>query len=247
MTSAHTSSHTSDTSRDTHAIEERTALRREVLAIRRKLDEAYRAHKSAEICKRLIQSLDMTLMLTDQDPSQAIIAVYSAFPDEVQLHDFIQNAYEQGCSIAFPVIVQDAHSDNDTQQTMEMRLVDQMTYESIMQVDGSGQYIVNPTNPYHQAETPESFLANPLKTYQHNDPMLADFPYVRAQDLTMIVVPLVAFDKQGNRLGYGGGNYDRYLTQIQSDTRVAAVAFAEQQVDEVPIEQHDIRVPIIAL
>ena len=70
-------------------MEKRTVLRREVLAIRRKLDEAYRAHKSAEICKQLIQSLDMTLMLADRDPSYTIIAVYSAFPDEVQLHDFI--------------------------------------------------------------------------------------------------------------------------------------------------------------
>lgn len=228
-------------------VEERTVLRREVLATRRRLDEAYRAHKSAEICKQLIQSLDMTLMLTDRDPSQTIIAVYSAFPDEVQLHDFIENAYEKGCSVAFPVLVHDAHSDNDTAQTMEMRLVDQMTYESIMQVDGSGQYIANPTNPYHQAEAPESFLANPLKTYHHDDEGLMEFPYISAGELTMIVVPLVAYDKHGNRLGYGGGNYDRYLTQIQPSTRVAAVAFAEQEVDEVPVEEHDVRVPIIAL
>lgn len=232
---------------DISDMEKRTAMRREVLAIRRKLDEAYRAHKSAEICKQLIQSLDMTLMLTDQNPAQATIAVYSAFPDEVQLHDFIENAYEKGCSIAFPVLVKDAQSDNATTQTMEMRLVDQMTYESVMQVDGSGQYIVNPTNPYHQIEAPESFLANPLKTYQHDDEGLADFPYVAARDLTMIVVPLVAYDKQGNRLGYGGGNYDRYLTQIKPNTRIAAVAFAEQEVDEVPVEAHDIRVPILAL
>ena len=94
---------------------------------------------------------------------------------------------------------------------------------------------------------PESFLANPLKTYYHHDLSLVDFPYVRARDLTMIVVPLVAYDKYGNRLGYGGGNYDRYLTQIQDGTRIAAVAFAEQEVNEVPVETHDIRVPIIAL
>lgn len=230
-----------------HDEEERTVLRREVLAIRRKLDEAYRAHKSSELCKQLIQALDMTLTLTDQDPSQTTIAVYSAFPDEVQLHDFIQNAYEQGCSIAFPVLVHDAHSDNATQQTMEMRRVDQMTYESIMQVDGSGQYIASPTALHDKKEMSENFLANPLKTYHHDDSALADFPYVAARDLTMIVVPLVAFDKQGNRLGYGGGNYDRYLTQIQNNTRIAAVAFAEQEVDEVPVEDHDIRVPVLAL
>lgn len=232
---------------DVPDVEKRTALRREVIAIRHNLDEAYRAHKSAEICKQLIQSLDMTLMLTDRDPSHTIIAVYSAFPDEVQLHDFIENAYEKGCSVAFPVLVKDAQSDNTTTQTMEMRIVDQTTYESIMQVDGSGQYIAEPTTPTHQVKAPESFLANPLKTYYHHDLSLADFPYVRARDLTMIVVPLVAYDKHGNRLGYGGGNYDRYLTQIQDGTRIAAVAFAEQEVNEVPVETHDIRVPIIAL
>ena len=63
----------------------------------------------------------------------------------------------------------------------------------------------------------------------------------------MIVVPAVAFDKHGNRLGYGGGNYDRYLTQISSDCRKIGVAFTGQQVDSIPAESHDIPLPILSI
>ena len=71
----------------------------------------------------------------------------------------------------------------------------------------------------------------------------------------MIVVPVVGFDSQGNRLGYGAGNYDRYLTQISKEAtnnqgiicRVVGVAFAEQQVEDVPTEEHDIPLAVVAL
>ena len=90
------------------------------------------------------------------------------------------------------------------------------------------------------------FIAHPLRKYHHDDEALRDFPYVPANDLTMIVIPLVAFDAHHNRLGYGGGNYDRYLPQLGKDCRQIAVAFSEQEVAFIPAEEHDVPVTVLA-
>ena len=52
----------------------------------------------------------------------------------------------------------------------------------------------------------------------------------------VVLVPLLAFDRRGFRLGYGGGYYDRTLARLRRDGPVAAIglAFAVQEVDEVP-------------
>ncbi len=58
---------------------------------------------------------------------------------------------------------------------------------------------------------------------------------------TVLIVPLVAFDAAGNRLGYGGGFYDRTLEGLRAarPTRAIGFAFAAQQVDAVPTEPTD--------
>ena len=57
----------------------------------------------------------------------------------------------------------------------------------------------------------------------------------------IIVVPLVAFDRRGGRLGYGGGFYDRTLEQLRSAGPVLAIgfAFAEQEAEALPLEPTD--------
>lgn len=65
-----------------------------------------------------------------------------------------------------------------------------------------------------------------------NEPYIGDFD--------LIVVPGVAFDHQGNRLGRGRGYYDRFLCQHLSVKRIG-ICFGFQFVDEVPAEPLDIR------
>ena len=57
-------------------------------------------------------------------------------------------------------------------------------------------------------------------------------------DIDVIIVPAVAFDKEGNRLGRGGGYYDRFLKK-QSHATFIGVGYDFQLVDEVPVRQHD--------
>jgi hypothetical protein len=58
---------------------------------------------------------------------------------------------------------------------------------------------------------------------------------------TLILTPLLAFDAKGNRLGYGKGHYDQALQTLRSEGRAfaCAVAYAAQQIDDVPAEPHD--------
>ena len=60
-------------------------------------------------------------------------------------------------------------------------------------------------------------------------------------DLDLILVPGVAFDFDGRRLGRGGGFYDRALSSLQggASPRLVGVGFAFQLVDRVPAEEHD--------
>ena len=57
----------------------------------------------------------------------------------------------------------------------------------------------------------------------------------------VLIIPLLAFDRQGFRLGYGGGFYDRTLEKLRVLKNVVAigVAYGAQEVDEVPRGSHD--------
>jgi len=57
----------------------------------------------------------------------------------------------------------------------------------------------------------------------------------------LVIVPGVAFDRSGNRIGYKGGYYDRFLSG-NSELKTLALAFEEQLVKEIPVEDHDIPV-----
>jgi 5-formyltetrahydrofolate cyclo-ligase len=57
----------------------------------------------------------------------------------------------------------------------------------------------------------------------------------------VLLVPLMAFDRKGYRLGYGGGFYDRTLELLRAKKTIIAigVAYAAQEVDSVPHDSHD--------
>ena len=67
----------------------------------------------------------------------------------------------------------------------------------------------------------------------------------RPDRLEAVVVPGVAFDRGGGRLGYGGGHFDRLLAELRPGTPVVGVAFELQIVDGVPSEPHDRAVDIV--
>ena len=83
------------------------------------------------------------------------------------------------------------------------------------------------------------FIGHPTRAFTATDIDSSRFP------IDMIVVPLVAFDRTGARLGYGGGCYDRYLPMLSPACQIIGIAFDEQRVDGVPTDTHDLPLPHI--
>jgi 5-formyltetrahydrofolate cyclo-ligase len=61
----------------------------------------------------------------------------------------------------------------------------------------------------------------------------------------MLLVPLLAFDRAGRRLGYGAGYYDRTLAGLPGAPAIGC-AFAAQETDEVPAGPNDARLAAVA-
>lgn len=68
---------------------------------------------------------------------------------------------------------------------------------------------------------------------------------IKPSELDLVVVPGVAFDRRGGRLGQGGGDYDRLLSQLKPDCYVVGWCHDFQMVDAVPSEPHDQRVGLV--
>ena len=68
---------------------------------------------------------------------------------------------------------------------------------------------------------------------------------VSINDIDLVIIPGAGFDPMGNRIGYGGGYYDRLLSGMEKNVPIVAPAYEEQIIDSIPSEPHDIRVKVI--
>ncbi|QDZ17730.1 5-formyltetrahydrofolate cyclo-ligase [Chloropicon primus] len=75
-------------------------------------------------------------------------------------------------------------------------------------------------------------------------------PEALDEGLDLLVVPGLAFDEEGRRLGRGGGYYDRYIEKLlsqESRPLLAGVCFSCQVLPEVPCEEHDARMDAVVV
>lgn len=61
----------------------------------------------------------------------------------------------------------------------------------------------------------------------------------------VVIVPGIAFTASGERLGQGGGWYDRFLPQVRTGCVTIGVGFEPQLLDRLPVEPHDVRLDLI--
>lgn len=103
-------------------------------------------------------------------------------------------------------------------------------------------------------ETPEAtqtVLANELDTGQYHilepRPNLRNDPRhtVDPLQIDIALVPGIAFDLQGGRLGRGAGYYDRFISRLSNNALLISLVLDEQLVESVPMEVHDRRIDYI--
>ncbi len=68
---------------------------------------------------------------------------------------------------------------------------------------------------------------------------------INPQEIDMIVVPAVAYDKQGYRIGYGKGYYDRFLPKIRNTSLKLGFAYDFQILEKIPHQPHDYKVDVV--
>ncbi len=157
-----------------------------------------KALKKQHTKEQLLEQSEVILskLENDDDFKKArIVMIYSALPDEVQTHAFLEK-WRYRKKIILPTVVGD--------DIIPVELAADTTF-------AVGDFnILEPQNE----------------------------PYTGGYDL--IVVPGVAFDRNGNRIGRGRGYYDRFLCKYLNVRRIG-ICFDFQLVDEVPTEPNDIK------
>ena len=194
---------------------DKAELRRTVIARRNAIDLDVRAAKSAVVCARLVE-----LMESSDTAGQRTVAVYAAMGSEVDPAAFAAAAVARGWRVAYPCMLS---------ATDAMACGQRMCMRAVAAGDASSA----------------PFIAHPTRTFAAVDIDSDRFPIVPAEALDMVVVPLVAFDRAGARLGYGGGCYDRYLPMLSPVCQIIGIAFDEQRVDHIPTDAHDLPLPHI--
>ena len=89
--------------------------------------------------------------------------------------------------------------------------------------------------------------------YSFNDHMIPSYYGIHepcseaypAERIDFVVVPGMAFDRSGGRLGRGAGFYDRFLVRLNDQATTCGLAFDEQVIESVPMFDHDERLDIL--
>jgi len=101
----------------------------------------------------------------------------------------------------------------------------------------AGQIELFPLQSFDELELGTYGILEPKRGLQERPDRRVD-----PSELDMIVVPGLAFDRRGGRLGRGKGYYDKLLENVSPNTTLAALAFECQIVAEVPMAPHDVQV-----
>ncbi|MFA6225291.1 MAG: 5-formyltetrahydrofolate cyclo-ligase [Methanoregula sp.] len=89
------------------------------------------------------------------------------------------------------------------------------------------------------------FSALVPSTFGVPEPIGNEIP-AAAEDIDTIILPMLGFDRMGGRIGYGAGYYDRFLSKNRT-LRKIGIAFACQEVDNLPLDENDIRMDSVVI
>ena len=104
---------------------------------------------------------------------------------------------------------------------------------------------VNWQRKYMNAVEVHSFDDHIMELDEHGLRTPRDGTPIPTNLIDLVVVPGLAFDAHGHRLGRGGGYYDRFLSKLKRSATSIGLAFDVQMIDQVPINQDDVSVKVV--
>ena len=138
-------------------------------------------------------------------------------------------------------------SDGETVMVFTSKEKEVNTRPLIMALFGQGNPVVVPIIVKEDYSLRLSYLrdfsALVPSTFGVPEPKGSEIP-AAADDIDTIILPMLGFDRKGGRIGYGAGYYDRFLSK-NPGLRKIGIAFACQEVDNLPVDENDIRMDAI--
>jgi 5-formyltetrahydrofolate cyclo-ligase len=121
------------------------------------------------------------------------------------------------------------------------------THHLIERLIEKGKKVVVPIIEKETGSLRLSYLHNPAclitSTFQVPEPIGSEIP-ASPQAVEVAIIPLIAFDTGGSRLGYGAGYYDRFLKEHPHIIKIG-VAFSQQQQTTLPQDREDVKMDLI--
>ena len=105
-------------------------------------------------------------------------------------------------------------------------------------------YVIKGDFKLHLSEL-KSFNELEPKTFGILEPKEMYIREFNPDKLDLVIVPGIAFDKKGHRIGYGYGYYDRFLKTIKKKAVKIGLAFDFQLIESIPEEEHDVPMNIV--
>lgn len=142
-------------------------------------------------------------------------------------HKLIHSSYYQQCTNLFCYVSHD--NEVDTRSIIHQAWQDNKEVY-VPKVMGKGQMFFYPITSMEDLTTGRYGILEPQPTIDHTP--IRD---------SLLIMPGVVFDKDRNRIGYGGGFYDRYLAKLQERPMLIALCYNNQLVDTLKPDPYDIK------
>ncbi|XP_043238174.1 5-formyltetrahydrofolate cyclo-ligase-like [Amphibalanus amphitrite] len=184
-------------------------------ALRKRVKAAV-SQLSSEERARQSQAVTRQLLALPQYQQSQRVSVYLSMPDEIQTGDIVADLLRAGKQCFIP------------------RYESGSSHMDMVRLHSAADLAALPTTKWN--------IQQPSLDEQREEAL-------QTGGLDLILMPGLAFSRAGHRLGRGRGYYDRYLTRCREAQQrppvTVALAFAEQLVDEVPVEETDVPVDVV--
>ncbi|MCK9278306.1 MAG: 5-formyltetrahydrofolate cyclo-ligase [Methanoculleus sp.] len=121
------------------------------------------------------------------------------------------------------------------------------TKDLIVDLNRRGVRVIVPIIERETCSLRLSYLLDPAvllpSTFNVPEPVGHELP-ARPEEVQAVIIPMLAFDAEGNRLGYGAGYYDRFLCRYPHPRKIG-IAFSCQQAQSIPVDENDVKMDYI--